>query len=109
MLIFNFLKNQKQFLRNNAQKKTQTFTRQKKRLLEISEEYGNVSPVEKKQKPKYNTFINLAINLGKVEPLNILQGVRDLISFIDEKIAARADEANEEYSRENQGKILCYS
>ena len=51
------------------------------RLLEILEQYNIISPVNKEEQPKGNTFINPVIILAKGESLKI---VRYLNSLIDE-------------------------
>ena len=42
------------------------------RLLDILEQYEVISPVNKEEKPKSNTFINPVIILAKGEPLKIV-------------------------------------
>ena len=54
------------------------------RLLEILEQYGIISPVNKEEQPKSNTFINPVIILAKGESLKIVLDSRYLYSLIDE-------------------------
>ena len=54
------------------------------RLLDILEQYEIISPVNKEQQPKGNTFINPVIILAKGESLNIVLDGRYLNSLIDE-------------------------
>ena len=54
------------------------------RLLDILEQYGNISPVNKEEQPKGNTFINPVIILAKGESLKIVLDARYLNSLIDE-------------------------
>ena len=53
-------------------------------LLDILEQYEIVSPVNKEEQPKGNTFINLVIILAKGESLKIVLDARYLNSLIDE-------------------------
>ena len=45
------------------------------RLLDILEQYENISPVNKEEQPKGNTFINPAIILAKGESSKIVLDV----------------------------------
>ena len=54
------------------------------RLLDILEQYNIISPVNKEEQPKGNTFINPVIILAKGESLKIVLDARYLISLIDE-------------------------
>ena len=54
------------------------------RLLDIFEQYKNISPVNKEEHPKGNTFINPVIILAKGESLKIVLDARYLNSLIDE-------------------------
>ena len=54
------------------------------RLLDILEQYKIISPVNKEEQPKGNTFINPVIVLAKGESLKIVLGARYLNSLIDE-------------------------
>ena len=54
------------------------------RLLDISEQYNIISPVNKEEQPKGNTFINPVIILAKGESLKIVLDARYLNSLIDE-------------------------
>ena len=54
------------------------------RLLDILEQYEIISPVNKEEQPKGNTFINPVIILAKGESLKIVLDVRYLNSPIDE-------------------------
>ena len=54
------------------------------RLLEIKEQYEIISPVNKEERPKGNTFINPVITLAKGESLKIVLDARYLDSLIDE-------------------------
>ena len=54
------------------------------RLLDILEQYNIISPVNKKEQPKGNTFINPVIILAKGESLKIVLDARYLNSLIDE-------------------------
>ena len=54
------------------------------RLLEIIEQYEIITPVNKKEKPKNHTFINLVIILAKGESLKIVLDARYLNSLIGE-------------------------
>ena len=54
------------------------------RLLEIQEQYEIISPVNKKEQPKSNTFISPVINLAKGELLEIVLDARYLDSLNDE-------------------------
>ena len=54
------------------------------RLLNILEQYENISPVNKEEQPKGNTFINPVIILAKGESLKIVLDARYLNSLIDE-------------------------
>ena len=54
------------------------------RLLDILEQYENISPVNKEEQPKGNTFINPVIILAKGESLQIVLDARYLNSLIDE-------------------------
>ena len=54
------------------------------RLLEILEQYEIISPVNKEEQPKSNTFINPVIPLAKGETLKIVLDSRYLNSLIDE-------------------------
>ena len=54
------------------------------RLLDILEQYEIISPVNKEEQPKGNTFINPVIILAKGEPLKIVLDARYLNSLIDE-------------------------
>ena len=54
------------------------------RLLDILEQYKFISPVNKEEQPKGNTFINPVINLAKGESLKIVLDARYLNSLIDE-------------------------
>ena len=53
------------------------------RLLGILEQYEIISPVNKEEQPKGNTFINPVIILAKVESLKIVLDARYLNSLID--------------------------
>ena len=55
-----------------------------KRLLDILEQYEIISPVNKEEQPKGNTFINPVIILAKGESLKIVLDARYLNSLIDE-------------------------
>ena len=55
-----------------------------KRLLDILEQYKIISPVNKQEQPKGNTFINPVIILAKGESLKIVLDARYLNSLIDE-------------------------
>ena len=54
------------------------------RLLEVQEQYEIISPVNKEEQPKGNTFINPVIFLAKRESLKIVLDLRYLNSLIDE-------------------------
>ena len=54
------------------------------RLLDILEQYKIISPVNKEEQPKGNTFINPVIILAKKESLKIVLHARYLSSLIDE-------------------------
>ena len=54
------------------------------RLLDILEQYKIISPVNKEEQPKGNTFINPFIILAKGESLNIVLDARCLNSLINE-------------------------
>ena len=54
------------------------------RLLDILEQYNIISPVNKEEQPKDNTFINPVIILAKGESLKIVLDARYLNSLIDE-------------------------
>ena len=54
------------------------------RLLDILEQYEIISPVNKEEQPKRNTFINPVIILAKGESLKIVLDARYLNSLIDE-------------------------
>ena len=54
------------------------------RLLDILEQYEIISPVNKEEQPKGNTFINPVIILAKGESLKISLDARYLNSLIDE-------------------------
>ena len=54
------------------------------RLLDILEQYNIISPVNKEEQPKGNTFINRVIILAKGESLKIVLDARYLNSLIDE-------------------------
>ena len=54
------------------------------RLLDILEQYEIISPVNKEEQPKSNTFINPVIILAKGESLKLVLDSRYLNSFIDE-------------------------
>ena len=54
------------------------------RLLDILEQYEIISPVNKEEQPKGNTFINPVIILAKRESLKIVLEARYLNSLIDE-------------------------
>ena len=54
------------------------------RLLDILEQYNIISPVNKEEQPKGNTFVNPVIILAKGESLNIVLDARYLNSLIDE-------------------------
>ena len=54
------------------------------RLLDILEQYKIISPVNKEEQPKGNTFINPVIILAKGESLKIILDARYLNSLIDE-------------------------
>ena len=54
------------------------------RLLDILEQYKNISPVIKEEQPKGNIFINSVIILAKGESLKIVLDARYLNSLIDE-------------------------
>ena len=54
------------------------------RLLDILEKYKIISPVNKEEQPKGNTFINPVIILAKGESLKIVLDARYLNSLIDE-------------------------
>ena len=54
------------------------------RLLDILEQYKIISPVNKEEQPKGNTFINPVIILSKGESLKIVLDARYLNSLIDE-------------------------
>ena len=54
------------------------------RLLDILEQYKIISPVNKEEQPKGNTFINPVIILAKGESLKIVLDARYLNSLIDE-------------------------
>ena len=54
------------------------------RLLNILEQTENISPVNKEEQPKGNTFINPVIILGKGESLKIVLDARYPNSLIDE-------------------------
>ena len=54
------------------------------RLLDILEQYNIISPVNKEEQPKGNTFINPVIILAKGESLKIVLDARYLTSLIDE-------------------------
>ena len=53
------------------------------RLLEILEQYEIISPVNKEEQPKSNTFINRVIILAKGESLKIVLDARYFNSLID--------------------------
>ena len=54
------------------------------RLFDILEQNEIISPVNKEEQPKSNTFINTVIILGKGESLKIVLDARYLNSLIDE-------------------------
>ena len=54
------------------------------RLLDKLEQYEIISPVNKEEQPKGNTFINLVIILAKGESLKIVLDARYLNSLDDE-------------------------
>ena len=54
------------------------------RLLDILEQYEIISPVNKEEQSKGNTFINPVIDLAKGESLKIVLDARYLSSLIDE-------------------------
>ena len=54
------------------------------RLLDILEQYEIISPVNKKEQPKGNSFINPVIILAKGKSLKIVLDARYLNSLIDE-------------------------
>ena len=54
------------------------------RLVDILEQYEIISPVNKEEQPKGNTFINPVIILAKGESLKIVLDARYLNSLIDE-------------------------
>ena len=54
------------------------------RLLDVLEQYDIISPVNKEEQPKGNTFINPVIILAKGESLKIVLDARYLNSLIDE-------------------------
>ena len=54
------------------------------RLLDILEQYEIISPVNKEEQPKGNTFVNPVIILAKGESLKIVLDARYLNSLIDE-------------------------
>ena len=54
------------------------------RLLEKLEQYEIISPVNKEEQPKGNTFKNTVIILAKGESLEIVLDARYLNSLIDE-------------------------
>ena len=54
------------------------------RLLDILEQYEIISPVNKEEQPKGNTFMNPVIILAKGESLKIVLDARYLNSLIDE-------------------------
>ena len=54
------------------------------RLLEILVQYETISPVNKEEQPKVNTFINPVIIIAKKESLKIVLDAIYLNSFIDE-------------------------
>ena len=54
------------------------------RLLDILEQYETISPVNKEEQPKGNTFINPVITLAKGESLKTVLNARYLNSLIDE-------------------------
>ena len=54
------------------------------RLLDILEQYEILSPVNKEEQPKGNTFINSVIILAKGESINIVLDARYLNPLIDE-------------------------
>ena len=54
------------------------------RLLDILDQYEIISPVNKEEKPKFNTFINPVIILAKGESLKIVLDARYLNSLIEE-------------------------
>ena len=53
-------------------------------LLDILEQYEIISPVNKEEQPKGNTFINPVISLAKGESLKIVLDARYLNSLFDE-------------------------
>ena len=53
-------------------------------LIEKLEQYEIISPVNKEEQPKENTFINLVVILAKVESLKLVLDARYLNSLIDE-------------------------
>ena len=79
------VKNQTQFSKNREQVKYQfTYMIKCNRLLDILEQYNIISPVNKEEQPKGNTFINPVIILAKGESLKIVLDARYLNSLIDE-------------------------
>ena len=54
------------------------------RVLDILEQYEIISPVNKEEQPKVNTFINPVIILAKGESLKLVLDARYLNSLIDE-------------------------
>ena len=60
------------------------YTSQVNRLLDILEQYEIISPVNKEEQPKGNTFINPVIILAKGESLKIVLDARYLNSLIEE-------------------------
>ena len=74
-----------QFSKNNEQVKVPIHLQDKiNRILDILEQYKIISPVNKEEQPKLNTFINPVIFLAKGQSLKIVLVARYFKSLIDE-------------------------
>ena len=72
------------FKKQRASKISIHYNDEVNRLLDILEQYEIISPVNKKEQPKRNTFINPVIILAKGESLKKVLDARYFISLIDE-------------------------
>ena len=72
------------FKKQRANKISIHYNDEVNRLLDILEQYEIISPVNKEEQPKRNTFINPVIILAKGESLKKVLDARYLISLIDE-------------------------
>ena len=83
-LLYLPLKSDAFFGKQRASKVTIHLQDKVNRLLEILEQYEIISPVNKEEQPKGNTFINPVIISAKGESLKIVLDPRYLNSLIDE-------------------------